>query len=112
MQIRLRKILDKKIPKDQRTQLLLPKAGGKGRVLEQKQGTGHALSTQDHQRGGQTHLSHPSSLVSEYTPIHTPYKESASPSQGVGKGTCFLLLLPTAAVETPVKLCSNFLSGL
>lgn len=108
MQMQLRKILDKKIPKDQRTQLLLPKAGSKGRGLEQKQGTGHVLSTQNHQRGGQTHLSHPSSLVSEYTPMHTAYKESASPSQGVGKGTYYLPLLRTAAVETPVKLCPNF----
>ena len=33
MQIQSRKILDKKIPKDQRAQLLLPKAGSKSRVL-------------------------------------------------------------------------------
>lgn len=88
------------------------RAGSKGTGLEQKQGTRHVLSTQNHQREGQTHLSHPSSLVSEYTPILTPHKESASPSQGVDKGTYYLFLLTTAAAGPPVKLCPNFLSGL
>ena len=110
--MQLGKILDNKILKDQRAQWLLPKARSKNRGLEQKQGTGHTLSTQNHQREGQTHLSHPSSLVSEYTPILTPHKESASPSQGVGKGTYYLFLLTTAAVGPPVKLCPNFLSDL
>ena len=86
--------------------------GVKSGVWEEKQSTGHALSTQNHQRGRQTHLSHPYSLVSAYTPILTPHKESASPSQGVDRGTYYLFLLTTAAAGPPVKLCPNFLSGL
>ena len=45
-------------------------------------------------------------------PILTPMRNELTPLQGRSKGTCCLFLLPPAAVEAPVKLCLNFLSGL
>ena len=66
---------------------------------------------QHHQRGEKT-LSQHSGPTPEHTHFLTPHKESASPSQGVGKGTYYLFLLTTAAVGPPVKLCPNFLSDL
>lgn len=78
MQMQLGKILDNKILKDQRAQPHSELGAGTG--LEQKQGTRHPQLFKT-TKGGKPRLSHPSSLVSEYTLSLLPHKESASPSQ-------------------------------
>ena len=89
---------EQKTQRDQKTQMPLLKSP------EQQQGTGMlpAIST----TGGRTkHLSHPSSLTSEHTPHLNPKKGTSLPplTEQMGKGTCWLVSIPTAAAWAPKK---------
>ena len=89
--------MDKKIQKDQKTQLPLLKSP------EQKQGTVHAPGTQHHYR---VVVSHPSG----HSPTLTLWKEPVHPPNGeqVSKGTCYLFSLPSCCSRGPSKALPEF----
>ena len=73
------------------------------RCWEQKQGAVHDCYTQNHQEVDRP----PKSRLLPIPQIHpvTPFKDPSVSSYEAGKGTCFLVLLPSAAAWTPTKPC-------
>ena len=64
-------------------------------------------------KGWANHLSCPSGLPLDSSPILIIYKETSLPlSWEISKGNCYLFLLPATATGTPVKLFLIFLSDL
>lgn len=61
---------------------------------------------------GTDHLNDASCLPHRPAPVVTPFQDGSSSSRGAGEGTCFLFLLPCAAVSAPIKPCLEFSSGL